>query len=408
MPPTVAIVYLALGVGVLFWVTTLRHPRIFGRFLQPVVGFVAMGPALGLPQLLVAGALVTAVVAALGGLGPRLGWVGLALHLAAWMELLAYGLAVQRSLPRLDGEPVADEDSTWGTPPLKVRWTPFLTWWVGGDVRVTRDVPYHEVDGVRLKADIYQPGTPVPPRPPIVYVHGGGWIRGSRRHARFLARGLADAGWTVFAVSYRKAPRFPLPAAIHDVKAGLAWVRAHATEWGALDAPPLMIGGSAGGHLTALAALTPHRPDLQPGFEGADTTVAGAVICYGVTDLEHAFEGGRNLPTAWFVERVVVRQRRLDVPETFAGLNPIKQRPPVLPPLLLVHGDRDDLVSPRLSSRFVGALREAGATELHLLEVPEAPHAFDLVPSPLHQRAMRLILAFFARVAAPPEAERSA
>jgi len=399
MPELVAHVYLILGVAVLGWTLALTRARLFGRFLRPLAGILAMGPALGLPLLLLAGVLVLVAVAALGGLGPREGLLGLALHGAAWLELALYAADLRQARPRLDGEPVVDDAPVLGwTRPLALRWTSWLTWAVPGDVKTRRGLLYREVEGARLRLDVYQPATPGAPRPPVIYVHGGAWIGGTRLHGRTLGRTLAREGWTVFAVSYRLAPRFPLPAAIHDVKAAIAWVRAHAADFGALDAPPLMAGGSAGGHLVALATMTPNQPELQPGFEAADTRVRGAAVWYGVTDLEWAFEAHPHPGTAWFLERLVLRRRRAEAPDLFAALNPIKQ--PTLPPLLVIHGDRDDLVSPRLSSAFVRTLRERGAPTVHLLEVPTATHGFDVVPSPLQQRAIRVMLGFFAQLQA--------
>lgn len=396
MDALLSVTYLVLGALALIAVTMLRHPRIFGQFLRPLAGFVAMGPALGLPQLLLLGPLGALAVGLLGGLSALPGQVGLGLHGLAWLELLLYAAALDRALPRLDGEPVADEGAVFGRDaPLIVRWVPFLTWRVGGQVELTPDLVYREVDGIRLRLDVYRATTAGPPRPPLIYVHGGGWISGTRRHALTLGRRLASEGWTVFAISYRLAPRFPVSDAIADVKAAIVWARAQAPRWGALDAPPMLMGGSAGGHLAALAALTPHRADLQPGFEQADARVGAAAVLYGVTDLESAFEERPHPGVAWFIERMVVQRRRAEAPERFAALNPIKQRPPELPPLLVVHGDRDDLVSPGLSRRFVQALRAAGAARVHLLEVPEAAHSFDLVPSPLQQRTLRVISAFY-------------
>lgn len=397
MPEIAATVYLILGFAVLFWTLSLTRSRLFGRFLRPLAGILAMGPALGLPLLLTAGVLVLAAVAALGGLGPRAGLLGLALHGAAWLELALYAAELRQARPRLDGEPVDDVAPVLGwARPLALRWSSWLTWAVPGEVKIRRGLQYREVDGVRLRLDVYQPTTPSEPRPPVIYVHGGAWIGGTRLHGRTFGRSLAREGWTVFAVSYRLAPRFPLPAAVHDVKAAVAWVRAHAADFGVLDAPPLMAGGSAGGHLVALAAATPNQPELQPGFEAADTRVAGAAIWYGVTDLEWAFEAHPHAATAWFLERFVLRRRRAEAPDLFAALNPIKQA--ALPSLLVIHGDRDDLVSPRLSARFVRTLRERGAPTIHLVEVPAATHGFDVVPSPLQQRTSRVVLGFFAQL----------
>jgi acetyl esterase/lipase len=222
---------------------------------------------------------------------------------------------------------------------------------------------------------------------------------------------LAAAGWTVFAISYRFAPRFPLPAAVEDCKAAVAWVREHGHEYGVRGEQVVIAGGSAGGHLAAMVALTPGVARFQPGFEEADTHVDGAVVLYGVSDLTGAF-GERPSPgLALYLERVVFRKRYRDDPELFHAVTPAHHAHAGAPPMLLVHGTRDEVVPLGESRLFAARLRQAGARTVHLLEVPYAHHAFEVFPTPLHQRAVRVIVRFLASLeggaACPPARPRA-
>jgi acetyl esterase/lipase len=258
---------------------------------------------------------------------------------------------------------------------------------------------------VQLRLDVYRPRRPVGPRPSVIYIHGGAWLIGTRRQSRFMLYELAAAGFPVFAIAYRFAPRFPLPAAIEDCKAAVAWVRAHAAEYGGRADQIVAMGGSAGGHLAAMLALTPGVARFQPGFEEADTRVQGAVVLYGVPDLEGVFSDERaHRGMAMLLERVVLRRRFRDDPEPFRAASPLRWASPEAPPMLLVHGTHDRIVPIGESRRFAEALRAAEAEVVHLLEVPFGQHAFEIFPTPLHQRAVRVIVRFLeslARRAAP-------
>jgi acetyl esterase/lipase len=128
-------------------------------------------------------------------------------------------------------------------------------------VRRVPDVVYGEVPGYRpLELDLYLP-EPTGPLPVIVYVHGGGWRRGSRRHPLpALGPGfyddLAGRGFAVAAIDYRLSGEARFPAALEDVRAAIGWVREHAAEYG-MDAGRVFAwGDSAGGLLALMAALT--------------------------------------------------------------------------------------------------------------------------------------------------------
>ena len=168
---------------------------------------------------------------------------------------------------------------------------------------------------------------------------------------------------------------------IIDVKRAIAWVRGNAEE---LRVDPEMIcitGGSAGGHLTALAGLTENAPEYQPGFEDADTSLAAAVPFYGLYDLTNAngfyYEGMRD----WVLEQVVFKRRYADDPEAFRSASPSFRVHADAPPFLVIHGERDTLVPVADARDFVARLGAVSKQPVRYVELPAAEHAFDLWPS---------------------------
>lgn len=160
------------------------------------------------------------------------------------------------------------------------------------------DVIYAEVGGQPLRLDIYMPSTGGTARPLLVWVHGGGWSGGSRYPAPSYAVGLRDLGFVVASVSYRLsgqagqwgAEPVTFPAQIHDVKAAIRWLRAHAADYG-IDRDRVGVwGSSAGGHLAALAGTSGNDPALE-GLVGnhlnQSSAVQAAVDYFGPTDIIH-------------------------------------------------------------------------------------------------------------------------
>ena len=131
-------------------------------------------------------------------------------------------------------------------------------------VKVERGVVFHSEEKRRVRLDIYRPAARVPDGerlPAVIQVHGGGWILGSRAEQGIpLLNHMAANGWIGFNVDYWLSPRATLPEHVIDVKRAIAWVREHADELGVDPERIAITGGSAGGHLTALAALTAGRP----------------------------------------------------------------------------------------------------------------------------------------------------
>jgi acetyl esterase/lipase len=196
-----------------------------------------------------------------------------------------------------------------------------------------------------------------------------------------LAYRLAAHGWVVVSANYRLSPRFAWPAHIVDVKAALKWIREHGAEYGMDPSFIAVTGGSAGGHLSALAALTPNDPDFQPGFEGADTTVQACVPFYGVYDFTDRRGIWKRTLLRQMLERRIVQQRRSEAPDVFEKASPMSRITEDAPPFFVVHGTRDTLVPLAEARLFVELLRARSRSPVLYAELPGAQHAFEVFPS---------------------------
>jgi acetyl esterase/lipase len=352
-------------------------------------------------HLSVIGGLLIAALAIFGdGLGSALGWVGLALWAAAVLLALPFGLSSMRTRLDVDGRPDDFEAGPLGDLGPKLPWwlyvVPVAMWWRPG-VKHERGVVYGEVDGHKLKLDIARPkADPGRKLPAVINVHGGVWMFGSRyEQGQPLINHLAANGWVGFNIDYRLSPKATLPDHINDVKRAIAWVREHADELG-VDADFIALtGGSAGGHLTALAALTADDPTLQPGFEQADTSVQVAVPFYGAYDLvDEKKKVNANLRN--MVERHVMKAKIEDEPERFIAMSPIRRLRPDAPPFFVIHGNGDTVVPVGGSRHFVAELRGVSQQPVLYAEMPGGQHAFDSVPTRRSGPVIRAIERFLA------------
>jgi acetyl esterase/lipase len=149
------------------------------------------------------------------------------------------------------------------------------------DVTRVADVAYGPAGQENL-LDVYLPRSGAVSGPCLVYLHGGGYYSGHKnREARALLYRLASQGWVCVSANYRLARTAAYPAALVDAKRAIAWMREHASTYGADSGSIVVAGSSAGAHLAAMAALTPSVAALQPGFEGVDTRVSAAICLYG-------------------------------------------------------------------------------------------------------------------------------
>lgn len=170
---------------------------------------------------------------------------------------------------------------------------------------ILRDLEYASVDGVSLGLDLYLPdpaqSTPVPL---VIWVHGGGWRAGSKNGTD--APDTLGDDYAVASIDYRLSGIETFPAQIHDVKAAVRWLRAHAAEY-SLDPERFGAwGSSAGGHLVALLGVTCGNPDLEGAVgENLDQQSCVQAVCdfYGPTDLLALLEQqGRHDLRQWIPE----------------------------------------------------------------------------------------------------------
>ena len=233
------------------------------------------------------------------------------------------------------------------------------------------------LDRAKVSPSLRRPGSR---RPVLIHLHP---IFGSKRlGTRYLFHRLAGEGWTCVGANYRRASDDEFSDPLIDVKKVIAWMREHGPEYGADPTAIFVAGSSLGGHLAALAACMPCDPMLQPGFESADTSVAGIISLYGYYG--DVAPGGP--PTS-----------RLPYTTTNA------------PPCFVAHGDRDTLVIVEDARGFVEQLRATSSNPVVYAELPGAQHGFDLFRSRRFDTVVDAIEAFalFIASAGSPRPTRS-
>lgn len=238
--------------------------------------------------------------------------------------------------------------------------------------------------GRRTTLDVWKrPDLPADGKAPVlVQIHGGGWVLGDKEGQAYpLMVYLAERGWICVSVTYRLSPRATWPAHIHDVKRAIAWVKENIAGYGGDPDWVALTGGSAGGHLCALAALTPNDPQFQPGLEDADTSVRAAVPFYGVYDWTNR-DGWVDDRFIEFLERRVVQAKRTDGAEVFEQASPMAHISPDSVPFMFLHGSHDTLVPVEIARLTVDLMRKESQQSVVYVEFPGAQHAFDTFSSP--------------------------
>jgi acetyl esterase/lipase len=223
--------------------------------------------------------------------------------------------------------------------------------------------------GPGLTLDLIRPDDERRDLPVTVYVHGGGWTGGDpQRQAREMYHALALDGWATLAIRYPFTPQVSVEEQVEAVRSAIRWARTRLADHG-IDATHVVVaGGSAGGHLATMAALTP---------SSADERVAACVAMYAIFDMAN-----RNRTRApWgMIRESVMMASVTEAPARYSALSPLDRIGDDSPPMLIVHGTRDTLVPFAEAEQFVEALRAAGRP-VDVVPVFGAQHAFDGVSS---------------------------
>ncbi len=361
-------------------------------------------------QVLGGQALTAAYFALRGALRTRTGKMALGVSLASWaglaglyQEAARSGQVLERALVDELGSdyhrrvaPVLDVPARV---PVALRQVAIPQRGGWRRYRSTRNVAYGDA-GKRNLLDVWRRSDlPASAKAPVLLqIPGGGWVMGKKEGQAYpLLADLAERGWVCVAINYRLSPRATWPDHIVDVKRAIAWVKANIADHGGDPDFLVVTGGSAGGHLCALAALSINDPQFQPGFEDAETSVQAAVPFYGVYDFTNRDLTGRaDLPD--FLAKKVMKSQLVDDHERWDAASPVSRVRPDAPPFFVIHGANDTLVPVKQARAFAAALRKESANPVVYGELPRAQHAFDTFGSVRTWNAVHAVERFLAVV----------
>ncbi len=273
------------------------------------------------------------------------------------------------------------------------------------DMQLVKNVVYGPLERQRL--DVWRMSTTPLHAPVVLYIHGGSWMMGNKREqGRPMLHEFVRRGWIAVVPNYRLAPRHPWPAQIEDVTRSLAWVKKNAATYGGDPERVVVAGGSAGGQLAALLALSEHDPTWRPTdvTDVTDWSVRGAMPFYGVLEMtgdEASWRGlGRGL-------RSLLEHRIVQVPyegnePLYRAMSPLDRIEADAPPFFVVQGRNDTLVDVHVARDFVDRFRAMAAAPIYYVELPFTQHAFDISASPRTSATTRAAVAFAESVVARP------
>jgi acetyl esterase/lipase len=229
---------------------------------------------------------------------------------------------------------------------------------------------YAKKQGVTLKYDSFLPER-AENIPAIVLFHGGGWVSGDKSDMHEIGAYLLDNGFAAFCPQYRLAPLFPYPAPIQDAREFIRFLRLNARHFGISPNAIGAFGNSAGGHLSAMVALTDERTPENPELS---SRVDSAVCVAPLTDLTSYRQ---ELPEiTWdFIQQFLPAPAE-EKPEIWAEASPLSHVDDASPPLLLFHGDADDIVPLAQSEKLYHALKARGRPAF-LRTLPGEGHSFS-------------------------------
>ena len=279
-----------------------------------------------------------------------------------------------------------------------------------GEVRITTDLPFLAPDRAE-KLDLYLPAPPAAGKlsPAVVWIHGGGWAGGTKNEARAknICGILARAGYVAVSVDYRLGAG-AWPTNLYDCKNAVRFLRAHAAQY-RLDPERIAVaGGSAGGHLALMVALTAGKDGFEPRgdatpYPGMSSAVRCVINLYGITDLRTRQQtDAKGQPTA--TRKLMGSSLKYfgaesDTADVLTQASPVTHVTRASVPMLSLHGRADTTVDYAQAEQLDRVARERGAAhELILLD--GVGHTFDFETwsrKPLPRDVKGAALAFLAK-----------
>lgn len=239
--------------------------------------------------------------------------------------------------------------------------------------RLKKETHVYAVSGGRnMKLDIYKPKSSNGPVPVIFFVHGGGWAIGTRRIIEPAFVRQVKRGYALVSISYSLSNKASWPVQIHEVKAALRWVQAHAHAHGLDPQRVVAAGGSAGAHLAIIAALSgPGELEGDLGEQGTSTEVRAVIAFYPPTDLMGIYAKGRlgrRSVTALLGGHPGKKSEALEqaTPATHVRAD--------APPIYIVHGTIDHVVPYTHATALLQTVQSVGG-DVELVTLPGVAHA---------------------------------
>ena len=226
------------------------------------------------------------------------------------------------------------------------------------------DVVYGNANNTPLKLDIWYPRDNPNPTTTVVYIHGGGWIFGSKEGAVYQLLPYLERGWRVVNVEYRMAGNSLAPGSVEDTRCALRWIYRNAAQWKFDTSKIILTGHSAGGHLSLITGMLPdgtaldNRCYADAKYGDVPMKVAAIVNWYGISDVNDLIKGPnvKNYAVMWMGSLP-------NAEEVVKNVSPLTYVRPGLPPIISIHGSKDSVVPYSHSVRLHEALKKTNNVE---------------------------------------------
>ncbi len=252
-----------------------------------------------------------------------------------------------------------------------------------GPWRLVPDVEFARVGERPLRLDLYLPRDAKATTPLVVWIHGGGWRKGTKDACRMVF--LVKEGFAVASIEYRLAPEGAFPDPLNDCKAAIRFLRANAAQY-AIDPNRIGVAGaSAGGHLASLVGMTGDDAKLEGtlGTQGVSSRVQAVCDYFGPTDLTSVAGTEWDNPkgAVYHLLGGTVAQHM----QAARDASPIFHVAKTNPPFLILHGDSDQTVPLSDSQNLAKAMKDQGA-DVQLQILPGAGHGGPAFFTPAMQQ----------------------
>ena len=242
--------------------------------------------------------------------------------------------------------------------------------WVASEYRITPNVTYKVANNVEQKLDVYSRRGNTSPNPTVIYIHGGGWVGGSKESSALSLAPYLEMGFSAVNVEYRLGRVSRAPAAVEDCRCALRWVIAHAEEYGFDPERLIVTGNSAGGHLSLTTGILPESAGLDYECPGRDELKVAAIVnYYGITDVNDLMAGKPN-EKSYTVSWLGGQPDRDAIAKRVSPIHYVRRG---LPPILTIHGDADPTVPYQHAVNLHKALDSVGVGN-QLLTIPGGKH----------------------------------